>query len=85
MKMTMHIDEDVLATVMEITGAASKTEAVRIALNDITRRARFKKLAKVGLGMTPAELKNVLDTPVPEESARVAETPARYGAKRSRR
>jgi hypothetical protein len=85
MKMTMHIDEEVLTTVMEITGAASKTEAVRIALNDITRRARFKKLAKVGLGLGPAELRNVLDEPVPEEAARVAEAPARYGAKRTRR
>ena len=82
--MTMHIDEDVLAAAMEITGASSKTEAVKIALNEVTRRARFKKLASADLGMSPAELKDAWEDPFPEEPARVAETPA-HGNKRSRR
>lgn len=85
MKMTMHIDEKVLAEVMEVTGAASKTEAVRIALNEMARRTRFKRLASKGLGLTPDELRNLYEDPFPEESARVAEAPPSHGKKRSRR
>lgn len=43
-KMTMHIDEDVLAQVMEITGAKSKTQAVEIALKEMARRHKQRKL-----------------------------------------
>jgi len=44
MKMTMHIDEDVLDRVMKITGAKTKTEAVEIALNEMARRHKMKEL-----------------------------------------
>ena len=37
MKMTMHIDEDVLDRVMKITGAKTKTAAVEIALTNAFR------------------------------------------------
>ncbi|MFI5356742.1 MAG: type II toxin-antitoxin system VapB family antitoxin [Opitutales bacterium] len=57
MKMTMHIDEDVLARVMKITGASTKTEAVEIALKDMARRHKMKELFSAGLGLTPDELK----------------------------
>jgi Arc/MetJ family transcription regulator len=56
MKMTMHIDEDVLAQVMELTGAKSKTQAVEMALTEMARRHRMKKFCSRGLGMTPEEL-----------------------------
>jgi hypothetical protein len=85
MKMTMHIDEDILAEVMKITGVASKTGAVEMALNEMVRKYRFKKIAKAGLGLTAEELKNVWEEPFAEESLRVAEEAPTYGRKRSRR
>lgn len=56
MKMTMHIDEDVLAQVMELTGAKTKTQAVEMALTEMARRHKQKKFFKKGLGLTPEEL-----------------------------
>lgn len=57
MKMTMHIDEDVLDRVMKVTGAKTKTQAVEIALTDMARRHKLKELFSAGLGLTPDELK----------------------------
>ncbi|HLP06599.1 MAG TPA: type II toxin-antitoxin system VapB family antitoxin [Opitutaceae bacterium] len=56
MKMTMHIDEDVLAQVMELTGAKTKTQAVELALTEMARRHKQKKLFSRGLDATPDEL-----------------------------
>ena len=55
MKMTMHIDEAVLADVMALTGASSKTEAVELALRDLARRHRQRALLTEGLQLTPAQ------------------------------
>lgn len=83
MKMTMHIDEDVLDRVMKITGAKTKTAAVEIALSEMARRHKMKELFSAGLGMTPEELKNSFDpNSYPEEPERVslvAEAPAPHG------
>ena len=57
MKMTMHINEDVLARVMKVTGAKTKTQAVEMALADMARRHKLKELFRQGLGMTPDELR----------------------------
>lgn len=56
MKMTMHIDEQVLADVMALTGAASKTEAVEMALRDLARRHRQREMLREGLQLTPEQL-----------------------------
>ena len=83
MKMTVHIDEEVLARVMTITGAKTKTAAVEIALNEMARRHKMKELFSAGLGMSPEELKNALDPasyPDWERTAPlVAEPNAPYG------
>lgn len=83
MKMTMHIDEEVLDRVMKITGAKTKTAAVEIALNEMARRHKMKELFSAGLGMTPDELKNAFDPKsYPEEPQPVmlvAEEPAPHG------
>lgn len=55
MKMTMHIDEAVLADVVELTGASSKTEAVELALRDLARRHRQRRILREGLGLTPEQ------------------------------
>lgn len=83
MKMTMHIDEDVLDRVMKITGAESKTRAVEIALREMARRHKLKELFSQGLGMTPDDLKrsfapgpaDELDRPI----LKVAEGQSPYG------
>jgi Arc/MetJ family transcription regulator len=68
MKMTMHIDEDVLDDVVKITGVASKTMAVKKALTEMVRRYRLKALAKRGLGLTSEELKNAWEDPFPKKA-----------------
>jgi Arc/MetJ family transcription regulator len=89
MKMTMHIDEDVLDRVMKITGAKTKRAAVEIALNEMARRHKLKELFSAGLGLSPEELKNAFDpasdpTLAPAEPLQnVAEDPASYGQPRS--
>ena len=85
MKMTMHIDEDVLDRVMKITGAKTKTEAVEIALTEMARRHKLKELFNAGLGLTPDELKaSFANDPSLDHSEvrHVAETPAPYGLPR---
>ncbi len=57
MKMTMHIDEDVLDRVMKVTGAKTKTQAVELALTEMARRHKMKELFSQGLGLTPDQLK----------------------------
>ncbi len=52
MKMTMHIDEDVLAEVMELTGAKTKTAAVEMALRDLARRHKQRRLFRTPLWPT---------------------------------
>ena len=83
MKMTMHIDEDVLDRVMKITGAKTKTAAVEIALTEMARRHKMKELFSAGLGLTPEELKASFDpASFPEENQpvmMVAEGQAPYG------
>jgi hypothetical protein len=78
MKMTMHIDEDVLAEVMKATGAKSKTKAVAAALSEMARKAKLKAILKEGLGLSPSELKNLFD-PASVAMMAVAEDKAPYG------
>ena len=85
MKMTMHIDEEVLDYVVKITGVESKTRAVEKALTEMVRRYKLKDLGRKGLGLTSEELKNAWEDPFPQESLKAAETPPTYAGKRPRR
>jgi len=87
MKMTMHIDEEVLDRVMKITGAKTKREAVEIALKDMARRHKLKELLAQGLGLTADQLKaefanstdtTTFDTPI-YRAQPAAEDHAPYG------
>ena len=84
MKMTMHIDEDVLDEVMRLTGAASKTKAVALALNEMARKSRLKAILSKGSGVAAGQLDQVYD---PKSLAvyRTAEDQAPYGRRRPRR
>ena len=90
MKMTMHIDEDTLSAVMEITGSTSKTGAVEKALTEMVRRHRLKSVLKEGMGMTPEEIKNSFDFETYDSLNRAEkfpDTPAKvsYRAKRPKK
>jgi Arc/MetJ family transcription regulator len=61
MKMTMHIDEALLKEVMAATGATTKTAAVDAALRKIATKFRQREAWKVGLGMTPEEIRASFD------------------------
>jgi Arc/MetJ family transcription regulator len=89
MKMTMNIDEDVLARVMKITGAKTKTQAVEMALADMARRHKMKELFSQGLGLTPDELRAEF-APSPTDlldshGLMVAENQTAYGKSRPAR
>jgi hypothetical protein len=82
MKMTMHIDEEVLDRVMKITGAKTKRAAVEIALKDMARRHKMKELFSAGLGLSPEELANCWDPAslaIDNHGLKVAEDKGTYG------
>jgi Arc/MetJ family transcription regulator len=81
MKMTMYIDDALLARVMEATGTTSKTRAIDLALREMDRRARLIQLAAAGLGLSPDELKDSVDPAYDLAANRRAETPVNYGRK----
>ncbi len=81
MKMTMYIDEALLARVMDATGATSKTKAIDLALREMDRRAKLVKLGTEGLGLGPEELKEAVDPAYDLEEQRRRESPLNYGRK----
>jgi Arc/MetJ family transcription regulator len=81
MKMTLHIDEELLERVMAVTGAATKTHAVDLALREMDRRSKLARLAAEGLGLGADELRETLDPAYNIEEMRRMETPVRYGRK----
>jgi Arc/MetJ family transcription regulator len=86
MKMTLHIDDELLERVMAATGAGSKTKAVDLALREMDRRAELKRLTAEGLGLSAEELKEVFDLASEPTEPRPPAQPATYGRKpRSRR
>jgi Arc/MetJ family transcription regulator len=79
--MTMHIDEELLARVMEATGTTSKTKAIDLALREMDRKAKLIKLTTAGLGLGPDELKEAVDPAYDLEAMRRSGTPTTYGRK----
>lgn len=90
MKMTMHIDEALLAEVMAATGAKSKTAAVDAALRKVAHKFRQREVWRKN-AWTPEELAAGFDAdlalgikpstaPTPAKLA----TPSRRHAKRAR-
>ena len=44
MKKTLHIDDELLAEARQVSGAATDTEAVRLGLEALLRRAAYERL-----------------------------------------
>ena len=76
MKMTLNIDDELLARVMAFSGAKTKTEAIGNALREMDRRAKLSALLKDDFGMTSEDCRNAIDPAYDLEAMRVAETPA---------
>ncbi|MFV0338018.1 MAG: type II toxin-antitoxin system VapB family antitoxin [Chthoniobacterales bacterium] len=83
MKMTMHIDEELLANVMEATGARSKTEAVDLALREVSRRVRQKKLFATPIEIKGKKPEDVFDFET-YDALKAAEPVPKYGTRRRR-
>ena len=79
MKMTMHIDDELVTRVMENYGFVTKTDAVDAALKEMDRRAKLKEFATTGLGLSEEELRRSVDENYDLTALRVAETPAKNG------
>ena len=84
MKMTMHIDEELLERIVKAHGFASKTEAVNHALHEMDRKTRLKEFFKKGLGIAPEALRAGVDPDYDLMALRAAEPAAKYGKRRSR-
>lgn len=74
MKITINMDEALLDRVVAITEAATKTEAIHIALREVDRRARLVTVLREGLGASADELKQMFDPASDPDSLRVAKT-----------
>lgn len=78
MKMTLHINEEVLADVMKAHGFETKTEAVNFALRELDRRARLREYREHGLGLTADELKDAVYPDYVPGDAMVAEPKLKF-------
>ncbi len=86
MKMTMHIDDNLLEKAMKLASVESKTSAVDLALREFVRRGELVTELAGGLNKSAAELREIFEPSYELETMRLAETPVAYGRKsRSRR
>ena len=83
MKMTMHIDEALLAKVMAAHGCESKTEAVDMALREMSRKAGFRAMVAAPSPFSPAELRAAVEPSYDVVALRAAEPRATYKARRT--
>ena len=79
MKMTMHIDEDLLKRVMEQYGFVTKTEAVEAALMELDRQNRYEAFVAEPCPFTPDDFGNAVAPGYDPLAMRVAEKPDGYG------
>ncbi len=76
MKLTINIDGALLDRVVEITGAATKTEAIALALREVVRKARLVEILREGTGASGDELREMFDPASDPLAMRVAERPS---------
>ncbi len=81
MKITLHVDDDLLSRVMRATGAGTKTKAIDLALREMDRRAMLVNMASEGLGLSGDELRDSVDPNYDLDAVRRLENPITYGRK----
>ena len=79
--MTMSIDDTLLHKAMRISGIASKTAAVDLALREFVRRGDAVRVLSAGLDKSPRELGEMFDPAYDLEALRLAEKPTPHGRK----
>lgn len=86
MKMTIHIDDDLLKRVMDFYDLETKTDAIHFALRELERRAAMKEFVGVGLGLADEDFIGAIDPASYADSfsSKVAEDPLPYGTPRPR-
>ena len=84
MKMTMFIDEKLLARVMELTGFKTKTEAVEFALRETERKGKISRFVARET-IAADEWRGAMDPAYDLMGLRAAEKPKGYGSKRGSR
>lgn len=84
MKYTLNIDSALLDRVVQITGAATKTEAIHLALREVDRKARLLEVLREGTGVEGG-MEDLFDPALDPLALRVAERPSAYGVNREER
>lgn len=79
MKMTMHIDEELLQRVMDRFGFVSKTETVEAALKEMERRYKLQELLDEQVEWGENELRDSVVPGYDPLAMRVAESSGYYG------
>ena len=79
MKVTMNIDDDLLARVMASSGIKSKTAAVNHTLREWDRRTRLRDMLEKIAAHSEEELRDAFDPNYDILASRLAETAALYG------
>lgn len=79
MKMTMHIDEELLQRVMDRFGFVSKTETVEAALKEMERRYKLQELLDEPVEWGENELRDSVAPGYDPLAMRVAESSGYYG------
>lgn len=86
MKVTMHVDDNLLARAMSVARARSKTAAVDLALREFVRRGELAQVLAAGFNKSAAQLRETLDPTYDLDSMRRKDLPGSNGRKpRSRR
>ena len=85
MKMTLNVDDVVLASVMEYFGVTNKTRAIDLALREVDRKKKLTEIGRKGLGLGAEELKNIFDAGYDVLASRAAEAPAAYKTARKKK
>lgn len=85
MKMTLNVDDGLLASVMEYFGVANKTRAIDLALREVDRKKKLAEIGRKGLGLGAEELKNLFDADYDVLAARAAEAPAAFKTSRRKK
>lgn len=84
MKMTMFVDEALLARVMKLTGIKTKTETVALALREIERDRKLSKFLKARKA-NAIDWKNAVDPKYDLMKLRLADMPSHYRTGRGSR
>jgi Arc/MetJ family transcription regulator len=81
MKITLNVNDALLARVMEALGVKNKTHAIDLALREVDRKHTLERLAREGMGMSEGELKEMFDPRYDLMASRLAEGAGVYGRK----